>query len=480
MSEKITIKKEDLEKLIGETVTKELDGINKSVIDGKITKEEASEQLEEFSKKLEADNEKKINDHVAKVLAERKTQEIQKGIIGDNLIAKNADGGIDLGASRVAIEKRIAKSEKAFGDPQTDYEKELSYHADKVALLKNMLYRKDKLSTIYDYGIYKDYIGHVNKAGVWDETTGDGSELVPTVLSNRVIEDVLAIGGLMSFIPMETMPKNFEIARLDDQMQFFNEAIVTATAKDTPTTAKATFSLGKIMGHGQVAYEQEEDSITSAIGILLRILPINLNGALEQLIISGDNSSPHFDADIEAVVKHSAKTFKGVRRLCIDNSWTKSIGGKFVAGTIETAQAALHVRSSSSFSNLGWVFGGSTYAQARQIASVRTQEVIAQATNQGPLNTLDGSKVMVSEFMREDVNSSGENAPTAADNTKAGALLLDKRHFLLGRNGPILVETDRVITSQLTDIVISTRMDMKEVWNTAKQAAVYLINITKS
>ncbi|MEK0324350.1 MAG: phage major capsid protein [Nitrosopumilus sp.] len=482
MAEPVLIKKEDLETIVGEKLTKSLEGINKEVMDGKLSKEEASTQLEELKKNIEADYEKKIKEAVDAKLAVRKTQEI-KGITDQTEdIFKSVDGKVNLNETRNTVESIIQKSKVINPNVvQTDWEKDLSRYALPVAILKSVLKNKGILDTIGKYDMYKNYISHLSKAGTqWDGTTNDGVELIPTILSNTVIEDILALGGLFSIIPRMTVPVNFEVPRLDDQMAFFNVGQLVAPTASTPATKKATFAAQKIIGNAPLSYEQDQDSIVASVALLLSALPKNFDGVIEQLLISGDNAGTHQDADIEAVANHSAKAFDGLRRICLDNTWTNAISGNFIANSIRDMQAALAARSGFSFENLFWLFGQNTMTQARQIASVRTQDAFGNAaTNLGRLAMLDGSNVLGSEFMREDTNSAGVNATTTAGATKASCLLFDRRAFMIGQIAPLMVETDRVITTQKIDIVLSMRLDMKLVWSTAKRPASLGIDITK-
>ena len=365
--------------------------------------------------------------------------------------------------------------------PMTQWEKDLRYYADRVTILKGVLTRKDMQNDIKKYAIFHEYVNHVAKAGTqWDSTATNADEMIPTILSNQIQEDALALGNLFSKIRRETVPARFDMSRVDDQMQFFKGAVLTAPSASTPATAKASFRAEKIIGYAKIAYETDQDTIVASVNILMSQLPAQLDGAIEQVLISGDDAGTHQDADIEAVANHSAKTFDGLRRIALDNTWTKDIAGNFVSNSIRDMRSPLTTRSVRAFRDSFWIFGGNVYEQARQIASTRTMDVIgSQATNLGPLTTLDGSEVLLSEHMREDTNSAGVNAATTAGANKASCIFFDRRHFMIGQIAPVLIETDRTITSQTIDLVLSIRLDFQQILKTAKRPMTLAFNITK-
>ena len=77
----------------------------------------------------------------------------------------------------------------------------------------------------------------------------------------------------------------------------------------------------------------------------------------------------------------------------------------------------------------------------------------------GQVGEVYGRAVIVSEYVREDLNETGVFDNTTVDKTVL--FLVRKDGFTVGQRGSLLVEMDKVKKQQTTDLIASSRKDFK-------------------
>ena len=82
--------------------------------------------------------------------------------------------------------------------------------------------------------------------------------------------------------------------------------------------------------------------------------------------------------------------------------------------------------------------------------------------NSGELGRFDGSPVIVSEFIPQDLNATG--IYDGATETKTVIMLVSKNAFWRAYKGSMLAEQGRDIDVQQHKVVMSHRLDYKRVW----------------
>ena len=107
---------------------------------------------------------------------------------------------------------------------------------------------------------------------------------------------------------------------------------------------------------------------------------------------------------------------------------------------------------------LAWVVGISTYNQMLSLGEVTTVDKYgSQATIlKGELGRFDGIPVIVSEYIREDLNASGVYDGNTTDKTIV--ILVRRDGFVYGDRRSVTLEVDRSIKAQTIDLVATQRV----------------------
>jgi hypothetical protein len=128
--------------------------------------------------------------------------------------------------------------------------------------------------------------------------------------------------------------------------------------------------------------------------------------------------------------------------------------------------------------SLAWVVGISGYNQMLALSEVITVDKYGPnaVVLSGELARFDGIPVIVSEYVREDLNATGVYDGTTTGRTEV--LLVRKDAFLYGDRRDVLVETDREIKSQTIDLVASQRVAFSNRYVATDPIVAILYNIT--
>jgi hypothetical protein len=161
----------------------------------------------------------------------------------------------------------------------------------------------------------------------------------------------------------------------------------------------------------------------------------------EDAILNGDIvSGTHEDSDISSATSRR-KLWTGLRALAHDNSLTADLGSLSIT-TIRGGRALMG-RYGIKPSDVVWIVGMAGFMQMVNIPELTTVDKYGNNATilTGELAKLDGSPVIVSEWVREDLNASGVYA---AASTKTVAYLVNRKGFVTGvrreANVQLLVE----------------------------------------
>jgi|GEM_PF-2753193 len=268
--------------------------------------------------------------------------------------------------------------------------------------------------------------GELKKA--LDSTTAtEGDEWVPTDLSPELTKLVEVYGSIQPQhrdLPMPTNPYTVPIQAGRLTAYRHNEATAdTGQTKITVSdgsglTGKVTFTA---VGMGvRVLYskEVEEDSIVGMLPFLRGEVAASIARGIEECCINGDTTATHFDSDIEALGALDRRTcWQGFRSHANDNSYEIDFGGDGNGFDFETF---MKVRGKCGKFGINpmegyWVMGLNTYIRALSLKDSNGNPMVTTIANfgnaatakTGVLGNLAGSDIVVSEFVREVLNSTG-------------------------------------------------------------------------
>ncbi len=442
----------------------------------KAAKEENQEEVTKIFKTATADMEKNVKEAIQKEMATRKTQE---------------DTGLDANGEASdflkSLEKRVGKSElNEWTGKLTDFEKELRYRNDQLVFLSEVNAQVKRPMDITKSQPFQDLrrlvIGYNDGSALakaWDNTAGNALEYIPVTLSSRLTEKMeveLQVANQFERIALPSA--KHDVPRVDGFPTAFKGVIRTATTESTVDTDKSSFVAVKGIAESRIAYESDEDSIIASMPLAERQITMAIARGVDRAIINGDDSGTHMDADTEAVSNDFAKSWKGLRKLSIDNSFTFDVGGVWTLAKFRIWVNKLNFEFGSRFNELRLFFGKDTFNQIRGLSDVTTVEKIGSVATilNGELRALDGIPIIPSQHVRDDLNNNGKFVATAS--AKGSANLVHPNMFGYGTLGGMTLETDRDISKQEIIIVGSIRSDFKALMDPTLHGYNTAINIT--
>lgn len=317
---------------------------------------------------------------------------------------------------------------------------------------------------------YAPYVSELKKATM-DGAAERGAEWIPKELSSeliRMIELELKVAAIFRRINLPT--PTFDIpAKRSRSIARLNVGTLNA---QTFTTAKVTLSAVTLISYIPVTYELDEDSIIPMLPEIKDDLAQGFAVAQEMAVLDGDTTADHMADDVTDLFDCRV-AWNGLRHECL--AAAKVDFGAAVASKdlIRKIPLVMGVYGKDP-SNLVWIASLDVYHQMKNTTEVVTVDKYGPKATilNGELGKWDGSPIIVSEYLRTDLNASGVNDANYTLNTKSILICVRKDGFIFGDRRKLLIEMDREIKSQQTDIVASARMDFKPRFDTSTQTIV--------
>lgn len=316
--------------------------------------------------------------------------------------------------------------------------------------------------------------------------SGGGSDFVFTGMSAEVINQVrqdLVVSSLFPHISMPTNPYKVPV-ELGPATAYLVPENTADTGQTSITasqagTASVTFTAKSIGAMTRVSKELSQDSIIPMVPFIQSNLMRGLANGLENAIINGDSTATHQDTDTEtAGASDVAAGWKGLRKHALEQSYKVDIStwnlttlrnmrklmGKF---GINPQELVLIASNSAYIQTLGW----------SELVTLDKYGPNATVLT-GEIGKVDGIRVVVSPYMREDMDATGVNG--ASGNTKTGVLLVNRQGFVIGDRQTIdLDQTDEPKAYRQTSILADMRVDFQAVQPIASnETVVYGYNLT--
>lgn len=305
------------------------------------------------------------------------------------------------------------------------------------------------------------------------------SDWVPTGMSAQLIDDIRLELRVANLFPTMTMPARsgswdvpVQGSRMDAYLVAENTADTgqTKAKAGTPSTGKMTFTAVKHALRILWSYEFDEDSILAVMPFVRSEMIAALSGGWDNAIINGDITATHMDSDITTATDVE-KSFRGLRKESGNSSGDAAVD----ISTLSTANLRSIRKAMGKYGvkDCAWITGISGFVQLLSLDEVITADKFGSAATilTGQMAALDGFPVVVSEFVREDLNASG--VYDNATKTKTIILLANKKGFWNAQKpGGIMVESARDIENQQNIAVASHRLDFKKTHSPSSGALV--------
>jgi len=301
--------------------------------------------------------------------------------------------------------------------------------------------------------------------------TNAGAEWVPTELGSELINMVELQNQLRSFIRTVDMPADvYELPTLTARGTVYYKGENSAPTASNPTTNKLTLSAKKMIGYYELSYELEENSIIPVIPMLKEDMAKQIANAEERAIIWGDDTTTaasNIDKNVASGnpqlafngLWYTAKNGTATWWTAYGTSWTASLNALQAAmGTYAIMPSELIIIAPVYVINkLKADTNFVTWDKVGPNASVLTGMLPnAQATG-AIYGFFYGIPVIASPYVYN-TDANGVRLTTAGDNTKYGALLVNRNRVILGQRKGIAAEMDTDITAQTRKLVLSERV----------------------
>jgi HK97 family phage major capsid protein len=300
-------------------------------------------------------------------------------------------------------------------------------------------------------------------AAMDSETAEEGLEWIPTEFSSSLIEKVrlmLKVAALHTRFNMPTNPFKFPAEGADAVAYKMAQSTSDTASKitaSTPGTTNIVFDAIKLAARVLASKEVEEDSIIAIIPYIQGKIATALAEAQENATINGDTAGSHMDADITDAAD-ARKAWDGYRKLA-------QSGAKVDLSTFEIANIRGVRKAMGKYginpNDLAWVASVATYYKMLGIAEVVTVDKYGPSATilTGELAKLDGIPIVVSEFVREDLNDAGvQDGQTETDTVlplvyRPGFMYGDRRNVTMQVLREVYAEADQdaIIATQRLD-----------------------------
>ena len=313
-------------------------------------------------------------------------------------------------------------------------------------------------------------------------TAGEGLEWVPTGMSRDVIDIVhldLKVADLFTEIQMPTASFDIPGKNSESSMKLTPQSTGDGTdakpTASTPGSRKVTLTAIKLMGRVLVSEELVEDNIVPTLPLIKADMADALKRSWEVAILDGDTTASHMDADVTDA-EDPKKSWNGLRKL------TRTADNVSLATLNIDNVRAMRGKMGKYGALLGSLaYIASVKGQIKLMGMAELQTVDKYGPNAsiltGEVGRIDNIPVVLSEWLRDDLNANGVNDSTT--NAKGILLLVFRPGFVRGEHRGVTVKYFNDIERDQNILVTSWRGDFKARYNTSTQPiAVKGVNLT--
>jgi HK97 family phage major capsid protein len=348
----------------------------------------------------------------------------------------------------------------------SDEEKELQKFNDDMLILSTILKKNPR-----ELKMWEDRFAGSSalRKALDTATSAEGSQWIPTILSADIIAQMKLEAKVAALFPEYVMPSNPwkrpYFGGIDsDNFYLVGESTTdspTASPASTPATGDVTFTASKLKARILFSDEIAEDSIVPVLATLKADLAKAGARVKEDVIINGDTTATHQDSDVTSS-QDRRKAFKGLRKLCPAGTQKADLS------TFSSANVLALITGMGKYgvnpSDLAFITGAKSFNKFRANSDVLTVDKYGpQAVLlNGELAKFFGSPILVSEYIRQNLNNSGVYDGSTTDKTQF--LIVYRPGFALGIRGGVkltFLSEGQVDQNQL---IMSFRSDFQPLW----------------
>ena len=350
--------------------------------------------------------------------------------------------------------------------PLNEVESELQRFSENAYIVATILGKSPRQLKMWD-----NYLGRSSalRKAMDATTAAEGLEWVPTLLSADFITRFRLEAKVASLFPDFAMPSNpwkmpYFAGMGASNFYYVGESIsdeVTASPPTTPATGDQTLTAKKLKSRIYFSDELTEDSILPVISVLRSEMVKAGAEVVEDIVLNGDVTATHQDSDVTDS-KDRRKAWSGLRKLC--PTATKGSLATFTAASHIAAFIILMGKYGINPADLAFITGGVGYNKFRALTEVMTVDKYGPSAVvlNGELGKLFGSPIIVSEYIRENLNATGVYDGTTT--TKTQVLIVNKQGFMLGTRGGVKLTFKQEAEVDQNQLIMSFRKAFQPRW----------------
>jgi len=360
-----------------------------------------------------------------------------------------------LAAEKEAGADKLKELEQSFAEQmaerKTQFDGEATFTAKDLTKLKKKSADMYLNSLLLDKPVeqmegYKDLADMIEKAIV----PTDVPNWLAEEFSTQILEDLeleLKIESLFAKVNMPENRNQFSIPAIVGDVQAYLIAPGDDAIESAISSAKVTFETKRIKTLVGVTDQADHESVVMMTDIVRARLVKSLAKASEDAIINGDTAIANAN-DVK-------KAFDGLLKLAIGAGNTVDGGG--VAPTAALIAATRQVLGvyGVNLADLVIIVNFSTAFKLLELPEVITVDKygVAATIITGELGKIWGIPIVVSEYVRTDLDATGQNAGTG---TLTTMLIVNKGYFAVADRGNVTVEVERRAVSS-TNLYVGFR-----------------------
>lgn len=315
------------------------------------------------------------------------------------------------------------------------------------------------------------------------QQTGGGAEWIATGFSPEVIQDVALerkVSSLFERVRMPNNPYKFPIAGGDPTAYVTPENTAdtgqTSVKFSDAGTANVTFTAKKVSVAIRTSDEFEEDALGDVEQYVNQKVLKGLVNGEEDAIINGSTAGTHPDADVTGS-DDVRKAFNGLRSLAVAGAKVDGGSGSLITA-IRTVRSRMG-RYGADPSKLAIIASTSSHIRLLEEDAVKTKEKFGDNATilTGELGKVDGMPLLISQYVRENLNATGvfDNTTT----TKTVILVVYRGAFAIGDRLQVQLEAEREAKYGQDVLIGRERIDFQPWYPTTDTMVGLVYNVAK-
>ncbi len=355
---------------------------------------------------------------------------------------------------------------RTLSGPLNEVERELQEFSENAYIVATLLGKSPR-----ELKMWGNFMGRSSalRKALDAATATEGAEWVPTLLSADFITKFRMQAKVAALFPDFAMPSNpwkmpYFGGLSASNFYFVGESTSdepAASPTSTPATGDQTLTAKKLKARILFSDELVEDSIVPVIETLRADLATAGTEVIEDVIINGDTTATHQDSDVTDS-KDRRKAWNGLRDLC--PSGTKGSLATFTAYSHLAAFRVLMGKYGINPNELAFITGSVGYHKFLGLTETITPDKYGPGAVilTGELGKVAGIPIIVSEYIRENLNATGVYDGTTT--TKTQVLIVNRRGFMLGTRGGVKLTFKAEAEVDQNQLIMSFRKAFQPRW----------------